>query len=1008
MSAGLSAHGPHPAGAKFSAPGYPRDFIDRPRMHRVLDELFDTYSIVEIVAAPGAGKTVEAQLYASRGERRLAWLTLDDSDSSANGLLLDIATALGPFAVDAAGTMCKALHAMNTAQDAAAILASGIEDVELLLVIDDCQNITHSDSAAAALDTFLEYLPEHVRILLLAREELPWPLQKRYVHGQIAKLDDDSMALAEDEVEQYVALHGGDSATAPRIRELTGGWTAGVAFASRFGVGETADLRHLTTYFDTQVLDRLPAEEQWFLLRTCVCDTITREAAEALCGPDGQRLWSTVSGRHLPATSTTPTAITIHSLFRTFLRQRLTGTDPQCARAMRTAYASHLEATRNFARATDTWLSVGDVDAAMRTVTLSLPDVLRRADWAALIRRLDAFDKKRVLDDPVLVGAYVRAVYGDREFERARDLVRRLDREGRLRDAVAADPSLLATVAWALTPRPFEALAMLDKYDGDARADVLRYQLETSVASRAVAPPPFDDMPDVERPMSWGLFLQGRLRELGRFEPADAAAPLLNANVVLSAVFRGDADKARELWFRIPAEIRDRPQSRFVLAMLELFHGSCDTAEAELRRAHADCRRTGFSIGPAYEVFLACTQLVGAEDPGPALSYLETVLGAVSRSGHSAMVEIAQCFLGVGYLLGGRAREARLLLRDSVASMTRCERRLVLPMAAVALSDAEAVFGDPDAAHRAAEIALHTTQVTGANALMGLALRLFPAVGQRESEHETNGARWRRLVATPFVRPTVTPTRRQESTPTLRLRPFGRDRDLVLDGQPLGIGLAKILELAACLALHPGGINRFELQKALFPEADQRSGGNHFRQIAYKLRRVTDIVLRRDGALVLFPENVTVVADDVETERLLSEASSFEGPDRRDRLTTALDLAHGSYLEGSSLRWVEERRNYLDLVLEEGRLELATLHLELDEPETARTVCEQMLRFNRYSDPAYRVLVEVERKFGSESSALAVYRRAADAMGELGLEPGITRTIVRARNLRSRVTERAP
>lgn len=137
------------------------------------------------------------------------------------------------------------------------------------------------------------------------------------------------------------------------------------------------------------------------------------------------------------------------------------------------------------------------------------------------------------------------------------------------------------------------------------------------------------------------------------------------------------------------------------------------------------------------------------------------------------------------------------------------------------------------------------------------------------------------------------------------------------------------------------------------------------------------------------PRSVKFTADDIASERLLVAASSVSGGERHQRLLEGLAVVQGSYLEGSTLPWVEERRDYL-------ALELATLHLELGDYDAAREVCEGVLASNRYSDPTYRVLIEIERMAGSEGSALAVYRRAA-AMAELGLQPGIARQIVRRR-----------
>ena len=51
-------------------------------------------------------------------------------------------------------------------------------------------------------------------------------------------------------------------------------------------------------------------------------------------------------------------------------------------------------------------------------------------------------------------------------------------------------------------------------------------------------------------------------------------------------------------------------------------------------------------------------------------------------------------------------------------------------------------------------------------------------------------------------------------------------------------------------------------------------------------------------------------------------------------------------------------------------------------------------RAGRYSDPSYRILVGIERKVGSESSVLAAYRRATEALTELGLQPGDARRLL--------------
>jgi two-component SAPR family response regulator len=202
------------------------------------------------------------------------------------------------------------------------------------------------------------------------------------------------------------------------------------------------------------------------------------------------------------------------------------------------------------------------------------------------------------------------------------------------------------------------------------------------------------------------------------------------------------------------------------------------------------------------------------------------------------------------------------------------------------------------------------------------------------------------------------------------------------------VGRIKVLELVAILASHPRGLDRFELQQRLFPETDQRNGGNHFRQIAHKLKQSAGITLDRRANSVVLSASVSVVAVDAEFEKIIELASYATGHERADQLQAALSLVSGPYLESSVLSWVEERRNSLDLVREEAGLELARLLLQLDRHPEARSACEKVLAVNKYADGAYRILMQIERRVGSESAALAVFRRARESLNELGLRPG--------------------
>ncbi|BCO60177.1 hypothetical protein MINTM008_01290 [Mycobacterium intracellulare] len=979
---------------KLRQPGIPRDVLRRPRLDALFDRLFNQCPAVLVSAAPGTGKTVQAQLYASHLDQPTAWITLDTSHTAPLRLMNGIAEALRGMRDDNPPAERPTFHLEATLEEVAALTAGAIPPQPALLVIDECDYLDSSVDAQAALETFLEYSPSQLRVLLLSRADLTGPLQLRLFDGRIGLVNDTELRLSTQECAQLGGLIGATAEHSARVHEATGGWTAGAVFSLRYGLPEERVVQDLPSVIMNQVLSDLPASEQQFLLDMSVPDVLTRETAAALCGGGAHALWDAIRARHLPATSMTDTTVVFHSLFRTFLHRQLLARDTQRHVELIRRYARYLVSRRHPEEATELYLAIDELGQAQTTAEMAVGELCLRSDWDTFLRWAQRLGQERVQASPQLLAAHVRALFGQRRFDETVTLIRALDRRGLLRAAMEADKALLATAAWALQADPSEARRLLDRYEGDYRADVVLFMLQVSTELSPAVPPLGNDWGDVERIMSWGLLLQGRIGELAAFVPGDPHADVVNPNVILASIFAGRIDEARALWDRVPLEIRDRPQSHFIEALLLLSEGEPEHAFAAIQVALTDSRKTTFFLFPAYEMISGYILLQLGRDED-AIAVLQDGIERTGASGQTALLEWGQTFLGLALLTGDDAEAARPLLNECVRSMSRAHRRLFLPFAAACLSEAEARCGDMEAAHEAADLAYRTAAMTGSFLTLVLALRSFADIVKREDELDPSRMRWHRVVLAPSARPPRNPC--AVGNVRVALQPFGSDRDIWVNGEPQKVGRMKIIELMALLVLHPDGIDRARLQSMLFPEASLRNGGNHFRQIAFKFRGITGLSLdRRDGNLVGLPTDTAVDAADVRFEELLRTASWVTGQERALRLHSALDLACGPYLGGSNLTWAEERRHHLDVVQEEARLELTRLLLELGQPEQARQQCEALLALNRYSDPAYRLLVQIERTIGSESSALAAYRRAVSALQELGLEPGDARRLLEA------------
>jgi LuxR family maltose regulon positive regulatory protein len=975
-------------------PGVPREVLRRPRLDALFAESLAHYPVLAVSAAPGSGKTVQAQLFAESIRLPTAWITLDSSHGSAGRLVAELTDCFHGQLRDAGESAQRSAFRLDaTAHEVASLVAASIRPEPALLVIDECEHLDQFPDAQAVLETFLEHRPVALQVLMLSRTDLRGPLLRRMLDGRIRLADEAALRLTPEETEQLGELLNSPPELAERVHETTGGWIAGAAFSFRYGLSTQRVSNDLPSAIMHDVLARLSPEEQTFLFDSSVPEVLTRDIAVEICGPGAHTLWDSVRARHLPATTTTETTMRYHALFRSFLHRQLLAHDPERHVQLTSAYAHYLRTHGQPEQATECYLSIGDHDAACEAALAAVSTLCNRSDWVTILRWIDQLGEDRVTANPLLLAAHVRALFGERQFEKSVDYIRRLDREGRLRAATDADHALVATAAWALQADPYEAQRLLDRYEGDYRADAVRYLIQVTTGVDAATPPIGSDWADVERIMCWGLFLQGRLSELRKFAPKDPDVAVVNPNVILGPIMLGDQAEARELWNRVPAEIRERPQSMFVEGLQLASEGELELALSALQVALSDSRRTTFFLASFYEAlsgyFLA--RLGRYED---AVGVLTECLSRDAAAGRTAMVEFDQAALGYALLMQNHDDEAWGVLNEAVRSMTRAQRRLNLPLAAASLAEAEFRRGDLEASHRAADLAYHTAAVMGSFATLIPIVRSFPELPAREDAHDSAATmRWRRLVVSPSARP---PKRKlADGAIHLGLQPFGPDRDIFVNGEPQHIGRMKIVELLAYLVIHPDGTERGRLQQALFPEASLRNAGNHFRQISFKFRQLTGLSLdRRDGNRIGLPVGTVVDAADVQFEGLLRTASWGPPAERVELLRSALALVRGPYLGGSNLAWAEERRNHLDVVQEEARLELVQLLLDLGQPQVARTECEALLTLNRYSDPGYRLLVRIERTIGSESSVLAAYRRAVSALQELGLTPGYARKLM--------------
>ncbi|WP_181784959.1 AfsR/SARP family transcriptional regulator, partial [Pseudonocardia pini] len=333
-----------------------------------------------------------------------------------------------------------------------------------------------------------------------------------------------------------------------------------------------------------------------------------------------------------------------------------------------------------------------------------------------------------------------------------------------------------------------------------------------------------------------------------------------------------------------------------------------------------------------------------------------------------AIGEWARLVMGLAMLELDRRRDAVDVLGPAVESMLHSRRHLIAAAAGYALAEARLRLDDE----------------VGARAVLADVRSRIGALGSSYWADEAlercyrlrSGDLLNLATAQEAGAPAATTAERLPER--VELQPFREPPGIVVDGVESTARRMKVVELIADLAQHPEGIERSRLQERLFPEVGRSRGGNHFRQIIFRLRELTGVRLERSDTTVSWPSAVQLVSEDEAFERAAVAARGIREPKPADvaALRSAVDLAPGVYLPGSDLAWVEQRRVYLSVLHEEAVSTLLWWAVEASDVDMVRHYASRALESNPFSEEIYGLLMRAEHLGGNRVAAMAVYRRA--------------------------------
>lgn len=976
--------------SKISPPVPRAERVNRQRLSDRIRELVDSHGVVWVTGTAGSGKSTAVVDALACGDRPLAWLTMDPSETAPGRLITYLEASVRGAIPSIAPVASHALDDHLSHAEAAALLAQELRNHNLVWVCDELERLADATVALEVLRSFLRHAPPSLRVVLISRRRMRL-LGGEHDPAGIGRVDESDLAFTVSEAAEALTLVDSSPDEAESAVDATGGWVAGVLFEAWrspkhvHGAGGEAD--GLRGYLATEIMDQLEPAERDFLVRTSVLREVTQSRAEALVGVDhAAASMMTLGTYHLPLVfSSDGLMFRCHTRFREFLYTELRHRGSLAVTNAHVTYGELLLTEERYEDATEEFLTCRSSERALAAAELAAPSVLRRLDLGVLERWLAALPSRDVEASLVLsYAAMLVAVEREQWTLGARHADRLVALSGQ-RSGSTMDGGVACSVAWCyyLTSRIEDARLVLSQAPETPETMAMRFATEVDLFD---SPTHYRD-----RPANSGAAVDAMLARIdyghGRFmglagEPPELWGAARSSRLAalrglgrLDVVGKFFANQSFSNWtlIRIYAEL---------LADL----GRPEDARAVLDSGRNMLLRSG---APVFTIF---NELLGAmfdlrfdRDTAAATAKLRKVEAQATARRRIRVTEQLDLCWGHVALLESDDLRAATYLRRAVGTMVYWDRLLFLPTAAVYLAEAEWRLGNEQEADTAADLALEAARRQGSTHILLQALKDFPAVVSRRLDLERYAdSAWHELGRALMTSIDIGSV---ALYPRVLVREFGRAA-VEVDGREVELRLGKSVEILAYLAAHGRRVKRADLLAALF-DGTNDSARSYLRQALNGLRQALpdDARFVLEGELVVW-EDETLSSDSVILQSALQHVANLQGQERIDASAHALSvIERGEYLPNSRSMWVSERSDDLRDLVNDGRQAAASAALEIGDYGHAETLLRQILRDDPYRETAWRLSMNLAGVLGQGDRVIALFRSCEESLAAIGIVP---------------------
>ena len=408
--------------SKLRPPPVRAGLIPRVRLDAMLEA--GTRSRLCLIDAPaGSGKTTLLAQWCLAGQasRRVAWVSLDESDDDPVRFWVYIIEA---FRVVAPGFGEAPLGLLQGAGSADVLTQTVLPQLlnelaadgdELLLMLDDYHLISGS-ACHHTLAFFIDNLPANVHMVLSTRADPPLPLARLRASGELTELRIADLGFTDAEADHLLRDAMGLELTpraVARLWERTEGWAAGLVLAGLslrgradpepFIASFEAGHRHVVDYLGSEVLASQPEPLRTFMVRTSVLQRLSAPLCDAVLETEGSgELLAELeqANQFLIALDDHRQWYRYHHLFGQLLSLELAEQDPELVPALHRRAAAWYQDADDVEAAIHHAAAGGEFARAGALIARSWLPYARRGRIATVQRWLDGLPDAFIMTNP--------------------------------------------------------------------------------------------------------------------------------------------------------------------------------------------------------------------------------------------------------------------------------------------------------------------------------------------------------------------------------------------------------------------------------------------------------------------------------------------------------------------------------------------------------------------------------------------------------------------------------